>query len=99
MPCDYKKYPTNWKTEIRPRILARAGNCCELCGAENYGATKRGGTVILTIAHMGNPDPMDCRDENLKALCQSCHLRHDAYHHAKNARLTRERKAGLQRLF
>lgn len=37
MPCDYSKYPSNWKTEIRPRILARAGNCCEQegCGAKN----------------------------------------------------------------
>jgi hypothetical protein len=31
MPCDYSKYPTNWKSEIRPRILERAGNKCELC--------------------------------------------------------------------
>jgi hypothetical protein len=28
MPCDYKKYPKNWK-EIRERILKRAGNRCE----------------------------------------------------------------------
>ena len=36
MPCDYKKYPPNWATEIRPRILARARRRCELCGAKNY---------------------------------------------------------------
>lgn len=36
MPIDYKKYPPNWKTEVRPAILARAKNCCELCGVENY---------------------------------------------------------------
>ena len=36
MPCDYSKYPKNWKTEIRPAILERAGNCCELCGVENW---------------------------------------------------------------
>lgn len=35
MPIDYKKYPSNWKTEIRPRILARANNTCEFCGLEN----------------------------------------------------------------
>lgn len=33
--------------------------------------------VVLTVAHWDNPDPMDCRDENLKALCQRCHLMHD----------------------
>lgn len=36
MPCDYKKYPANWKTEIRPSVLKRANNCCEICGVNNY---------------------------------------------------------------
>ncbi len=36
MPIDYKNYPPNWKTEIRPAILARAENKCEECGVENY---------------------------------------------------------------
>lgn len=34
MPCDYKKYPKNWK-EIRQDILKRADNRCELCGVPN----------------------------------------------------------------
>lgn len=38
MPIDYNKYPPNWKTEIRPRILARDGNKCKFCRVEN-GAT------------------------------------------------------------
>lgn len=36
MPIDYKKYPPNWKTELRPAVLKRANNCCEECGVENY---------------------------------------------------------------
>jgi hypothetical protein len=36
MPIDYKKYPQNWKSEIRPAILERAENKCEFCGVENY---------------------------------------------------------------
>jgi len=36
MPIDYKKYPKNWKSEIRPSILKRANNCCEDCGVKNY---------------------------------------------------------------
>ena len=32
MPIDYKKYPKNWLTEIRPRILKRANNTCEFDG-------------------------------------------------------------------
>lgn len=35
MPIDYSRYPPNWKTEIVPRILERANNCCENCGIEN----------------------------------------------------------------
>ena len=36
MPIDYRKYPSNWKTEIRPSILEMANNCCQFCGAKNY---------------------------------------------------------------
>jgi len=36
MPIDYKKYPKNWKSEIRPAILKRANNCCEFCGVKNH---------------------------------------------------------------
>lgn len=35
MPIDYSKYPSNWKSEIVPRILKRAKNKCEICGLEN----------------------------------------------------------------
>jgi len=35
MPCDYKNYPPNWKSEIRPAILERCGNKCFFCGVEN----------------------------------------------------------------
>jgi hypothetical protein len=33
MPIDYNKYPPNWLSEIRPRIMKRANNACEECGA------------------------------------------------------------------
>lgn len=42
MPCDYKKYPSNWKTEIRPAILKRAENKCEKCNVENHKLILRG---------------------------------------------------------
>jgi len=35
MPIDYSRYPANWKSEIVPRILERAGGCCEWCGIQN----------------------------------------------------------------
>jgi hypothetical protein len=34
MPIDYKKYPKNWLSEIRPRILKRANNTCEFEGCD-----------------------------------------------------------------
>ena len=49
--------------------------------------------VVLTIAHL-NHTPEDNRDENLRAMCQRCHLKYDAAHHTKNARATiKARKA------
>ena len=42
MPIDYSRYPSNWKTEIRPRILKRAGDCCEWCKVPNYTHVVRG---------------------------------------------------------
>lgn len=34
MPIDYSKYPPNWLTEIRPRIMKRANNTCEREGCD-----------------------------------------------------------------
>lgn len=57
MPIDYKQYPPNWLTEIRPAILARAGEIrdaggaiiqeasCEFCGVPNHTWVLRKKTV------------------------------------------------------
>jgi 5-methylcytosine-specific restriction endonuclease McrA len=42
MPIDYSKYPKNWKTEIRPSVLERAGHRCEQCKVPNYAIVCRG---------------------------------------------------------
>lgn len=34
MPIDYKRYPSNWKTEIVPAVLERANNYCEFEGCK-----------------------------------------------------------------
>ncbi|MEW6014182.1 MAG: hypothetical protein AB1690_02545 [Candidatus Zixiibacteriota bacterium] len=51
--------------------------------------------VVLTIAHL-NHDPRDNRPENLAALCQRCHNRHDVKDRMKNrkARLHQVRAVG-----
>ena len=58
--------------------------------------------VILTTAHLGTDKPdgepgdkhdkMDVRLENLKAMCQACHLSFDIDEHIRNAAITRRQK-------
>lgn len=47
MPIDYKNYPNNWLTEIRPDILKRANNCCELCKVPNDEYVVRGEVILI----------------------------------------------------
>ena len=114
MPVDMTRYPPNWFTEIRPGILARAGemrdNCgriilqearCERCGAINHSQVQRKGkaklsTIVLTIAHLLDPDPMNCDPSNLLALCQRCHNTMDAPMRAEHAAITRSLKKEAQ---
>jgi hypothetical protein len=133
-PENRARYPADWP-EIRARILARAGNCCEWCRAPNRERIARGAgddapfymtsdanvwcaesghcfgqrrmgdfkvdrmiEVVLTIAHLDHT-PEHCEDENLRALCQRCHLRHDAAHHAETARATRRARKAIGDLF
>lgn len=59
MPCDYKKYPPNWKTEIRPRILERAADYCENCGVHNHDIIRR---------HKTNPAHYISWDDNIRKV-------------------------------
>ncbi len=126
-------YGREWRTVVRPRILARAENKCELCRAPNHKDVLRAFAwwtigdraaieykhradrpltklvwrcekaeqfacfprestrwvrIVLTVAHL-NHQAGDDRDENLKALCQWCHLNYDKEHHAET-RATRK---------
>lgn len=47
--------------------------------------------IVLTIAHLDH-DPSNNADDNLAALCQRCHLRHDIKQHVSNAAVTRRLK-------
>lgn len=53
---------------------------------------------MLTVAHL-NHQPADCRDENLKAMCQRCHLRYDRDLHVMNSARTRRSKKNNGELF
>lgn len=108
------RYPKDWKV-ISARIKARAGNRCECqgeCGLhqpnphprrceERHGEPAKWakGKVILTVAHCGDPSPENCADDNLKAMCQRCHLRYDLPQHQANAAATRRAKKNNQELF
>ncbi|MBJ9897370.1 hypothetical protein [Burkholderia cenocepacia] len=135
-PENRGRYPSNWP-EIRARILARAGNCCEQCRVANgdiivRGIEKDAGTfqrfegdgevyaaddgrllgyckaseycgnrwtkIVITIAHLDHV-PEHCDDDNLKALCQRCHLAYDAEHHRANAVATRRARKAIGDLF
>jgi hypothetical protein len=46
MPCDYSKYPTDWKL-IRSAILDRAGHRCEQCRVPNGATIRRCAEIFL----------------------------------------------------
>lgn len=80
MPIDYKKYPPNWKTEIRPAILQRANNRCEVCGLLN-------GSIVLSQKINGktvwlNPEGvMNTSAKKVKVVLTIAHLDHDELNH------------------
>lgn len=102
-PIDYKNYPPDWKQISRRIRFERAMGHCEWCGAvHNSPHPITGSNVILTVHHIGvekpdgspgdRNDKMDCRDKNLVALCQRCHLRADQDIRVKNMIRTKWRK-------
>lgn len=104
MPIDYKKYHPKWSL-IRRLILKRAKNCCEGspafpdCRAENHKPHPvTNNAVVLTIAHMDH-DRDNNEFDNLKALCQRCHLTHDINQHHFNRKYGRETKRLNGKLF
>ncbi len=68
------------------RCLARQGNPHPVTGSR----------VVLTVAHLDH-QPENCSDENLRAMCQRCHLAYDAGHHAASraARRARDEADGI----
>lgn len=99
-PENAKRYPKDWG-EIATRIKDRAGWRCECHGECGRGthvgrcpnrhhqpAYGTGSTVILTTAHLDHT-PENCGDENLRAMCQGCHLHYDRDHHQQSTAATR----------
>ena len=105
MPMDRTNYPANWNDISSFIRFQRAQGQCECTGEcgkhegrcearhnEPHPVTQT--TVILTTAHLGTDtrdkhDKMDVRPENLKAMCQRCHLLFDLDDHIAHAKTTR----------
>ena len=103
-PENRARYPKDWK-RIADAIRERAAQQCEgspaypTCRAANGQAHPvTGSRVVLTVAHMDHT-PEHCEPQNLKAMCQRCHLTYDAEHHARTAYATRKAVAMTADLF
>ena len=85
-------YPPDWEQISLYVRWVRAQGQCESCGAwHGYAHPETGSRVVLTVAHLDH-NTANNDLANLRALCQACHLRHDARLHAQHARQTRTRR-------
>jgi hypothetical protein len=88
-PENKSRYPKDWPAISKRIRFERALNRCEVCGAENYQPHPvTGSKVILTTAHLDHM-PENCDDDNLKAMCQRCHLSYDAAERKRRRELAR----------
>jgi len=69
------------------------GRCPNVHGAAAYGSGSR---VVLTVAHLTH-EPED--REQVRAMCQGCHLHYDRAHHAQTAYARRRAEAATPDLF
>lgn len=107
-PENKHRYPKDWKA-IVAKVRDRSDNRCECqgeCGlhrgrrckeVNGAAATWARGKIVLTTAHL-NHTPEDNRMENLRHMCQRCHLLYDRDHHRETAERTRDAKWGQKRL-
>ena len=100
-PENRSRYPADWPA-ISRGIKERAGWQCECLGECGRNAHKgdrcpnrhgqpaygTGSIVVLTTAHLDHT-PENCGPENLRAMCQGCHLHYDKDHHRQTAAATR----------
>lgn len=98
-PENRRRYPKDWPQISRRIRFDRAAGKCEWCGAEHGKPhPETGSVVVLTVAHIDNT-PENCDEDNLRSLCQRCHLNYDRKIHAANARRNRQERLGVLDLF
>ena len=112
-PSERARYPKDWKA-ISLRIRERSGHRCECEGECGLHRTNPGprrceerngeparwarGRIVLTVAHLDHM-PENVADDNLKAMCQRCHLRYDIDHHRETNAAARAAKSPQRPLF
>ena len=103
-PENRARYPKDWKRiadAIRERSMQKCEGSpaypeCRASNGEPHPVT--GSRVVLTCAHLDHT-PENCEPQNLRAMCQRCHLTYDAAHHARTAYATRKASAMTVDLF
>lgn len=109
-PENRARYPRDWPA-ISARIRARAKDRCECLGECGRGthdgrcpnrqgepAYGTGSKVVLTTAHLDHV-PEHCADDNLRSMCQACHLHYDRDHHAQTRYVTQRKGRAASDLF
>lgn len=83
-----------------PGTIAFCGHLMGVLGndAHYVGEDLRIIRIVLTIAHLDHT-PENCALDNLRALCQRCHLAYDQLHHQQTAYANRRRDRALADLF
>lgn len=90
-----------WTLRIKP-AAKQAWTYCKYGGSGNFVlyedfAQCRRILVVLSVCHL-NHTSGDDRDENLKALCQWCHLNLDKLHHRETRAARKDRARPLLEL-
>jgi len=92
------RYPSDWRAISLAIKTVRADWFCECMGEcdrhtgwclARHGRQHpiTGSKVVLTVAHLDHT-PENCDPDNLRAMCQRCHLSYDREHHAETRRNT-----------
>lgn len=82
MPVDWTKYPANWRSEIRPRILARESNCCKWCHRKNGSELPKPCCKEPIYDEQGRC--CSCRKRRPRVVLTIAHLDHDTTNNSDN---------------
>ena len=65
----FEQYPPSFSQQLKDRIRVRDNFICQDCGVPELECSRR-----LDIHHIDG-NKKNCKEDNLKSLCMSCHLK------------------------